>query len=224
MKRKSKCIWGIICIIVAAASITLISFRQPILTSMGKFMAPEAQMDGVADVAILEGTAFVSTGMVNKGIELLSSGKARRIVIVLHRVSKTYWPFAFSDDYSSSVATKLKGLGLEDSAFKILTVHIHDPITLVAAKGALKEISKDDVRSAILISPGFHMRRSLLVYRHLAAPLHIRIYPVACFDSYELNDWWNNEYGPRDFLSEGLKLVFYIARGYVPVTSLAYDG
>lgn len=221
MKRKSKWIWGIICIIVAAASIAVVSFRQSILTSMGKFMAPEAEeIDSVADLAILEGTAFVSTGMVSRGIQLLSSGKAKRLVIVLHSVSQNYWPFACDEDYASAVRTKLKSIGLDDSEFRVIVTHIHEPITLVAARGALEDISRDGIRSAILVSPGFHMRRSYLVYQHLAAPLKIKIYPVACFDSYELNNWWTHEYGARDFFSEGLKLLFYIIRGYIPAASL----
>jgi hypothetical protein len=185
-------------------------------------MAPQVEeiTEGVADAVILEGTASISTGMVTKGMELLSSGRARRMIIVLHRVSASAWPFGMSEDYTSSVRNKLIGLGLRESAFRIIVTHIHEPITLIAAKGALKELSRDGVKSAFLVSPGFHMRRSYLVYQHLSAPLNIKIYPVACFDSYKLDEWWNQEYGPREFLSEGLKLAFYILRGNIPLTTL----
>ena len=207
-----------ICISAIVAVTFVVSFRETILLKTGRFMAPEvSQIEYAADIVILEGTDFISRGMVSKGIQLLSSGKARRMVIVLHRIAPNHRPFAFNEDYSSSVRTELQSLGFEDSAFDIIVTHIHDPVTLVSARGALEVLSRDGVKSAILVSPGFHMRRSFLVYQHLSAPLNIKIYPVACFDAYELNNWWNQDNGPRDFLSELLKLVFYMAKGYIPL-------
>jgi len=218
MKNKSKWIWGVICVSVIVAVTFIVLFRKAILLEAGRFMAPEvSQTEGTADVVILEGTEFIRRGVVSKGIQLLSSGKARRMVIVLHRISPNHRPFAFNEDYVSSVRTELQNLGLKDSAFAIIVTHIHDPVTLVSAKGALGVLSKDGIKSAILVSPGFHMRRSFLVYQYLSAPLNIKIYPVACFDAYELNDWWNQDNGPRDFLSEFQKLVFYIFKGYIPL-------
>ena len=88
MKRKTKWIWGTICISAIVAVIFVISFRETILVEAGKFMAPEAtQIEGVADVVILEGTGTIGKTLVSKGVELLSSGKARRMVIVLHNIA-----------------------------------------------------------------------------------------------------------------------------------------
>jgi hypothetical protein len=225
MAGRSRWIRAEILALLALSAIILITFRKPMLSKAGKFMAPQVQeiTEGVADAVILEGTAFVSNGLVAKGMELISSGKAKRLVVVLHRVSPSSWPFGMTEDYTSSVRNKLIGLGLRESAFRIIVTHIHEPITLIAAKGALKELSRDGVKSTFLVSPGFHMRRSYLVYQHLSAPLNIKIYPTACFDSYKLEEWWNQDYGPRDFLSESIKLAFYILRGHIPPTSLVLE-
>jgi hypothetical protein len=217
MKPNVKWIWVAFCI-SAIVTILVFSFHRAILFKAGRFMAPETnQIEGVADVVIVEGTTFVSRGVVAKGVELLSSGKAKRMVIVLHRIAPHHRPFALNEDYPSSVRRELQGLGLKDSAFKIIVTHIHEPITLVSAQGALEVLSRDGIKSAILLSPGFHMRRSFLVYQHLSLPSNIKIYPVACFDAYELNNWWSQDNGPRDFLSEFQKLLFYMAKGYIPL-------
>jgi len=218
MKIKSKYIWGAVGAFVIAAIFFGFLFRKGILLEAGRFMAPETkQIEGVADVVILEGTEFINRSMISMGLKLLSSGKAKRMVIVLHSIAPDQRPFGINEDYPSSVRRQLKDLGIKDSTFTIIVTHIHNPITLVSAKGALEILSKDGVKTAILISPGFHMRRSFLVYQYLSIPLKIKIYPIACFDAYELKDWWNQDRGPRDFLSEFQKLVFYIVEGYIPL-------
>ena len=181
-------------------------------------MAPEAnRIADVADVVILEGTEFIDRGVVAKGIYLLSSGKARRMIVVLQNISPNHRPFAFNEDYSSAVGMELQNLGVKDSAFTIIVVHIGNPITLTSARGVLEILARDGVKSALLLSAGFHMRRSFLVYQHLSMPLDIKIYPVACFNEYGPVNWWNEDNGIRDFVSETAKLMYYMARGYIPL-------
>jgi hypothetical protein len=218
MKREVKWIWGTICISAIIVVILVLSFRETILEQAGKFMAPEANnIEDSADVVILEGTGVIGRGVVSKGVELLSSGKARRMVIVLHNIAENHWPFAFHEDYPSSVRRELQKIGLKDSDFTVIVTPIRNPVTLTSAKGALKRLALDGVKQAILVSSGFHMRRSYLIYQHLAAPLNIKIYPIACFDIYSRDYWWKQDNGPRDFLSEAQKLVFYMANGHIPL-------
>ena len=218
MKRKSKWIWGTICVSAIVVVILAVSFHEAILLEAGRFMAPEiSQTEDVADIVILDGTEFIGRGEVSKGMQLLSSGKVRRMAIVLHRIAPNHRPFAINEDYSSSVRRELQRLGLKDSTFAVIETPIRNPITLTSAKGALQSISGDGVKSAILVSPGFHLRRSYLVYQHLSVPLNIKIYPVACFDRYRVNNWWRDGNGTRDFFEEVQKLVFYMLRGYIPL-------
>ena len=218
MKRKTKWIWGAICIFAIVAVIFVFSFHRAILVEVGRFMAPETnQIKEVADVVIVEGTTYVSRGIVSKGVELLTSGKAKRMVVVLHRIAPHHRPFAFNEDYPSSVRRELQDLGLKDSQFTIIVTHIHEPITLVSAQGAMDILAKDGIKSALLVSPGFHMRRSFLVYQYLSNPFNIKIYPIACLEAYDQNNWWNQDNGPRDLLSELQKLLFYMVKGYIPL-------
>jgi hypothetical protein len=214
MKNKSKWIWGGICLSLLLSIVMIFSFRVTILMQAGKFMAPDG--DYIADIAILEGTEFIDRGVLMKGLNLLSSEKVKRIVVVLHRIAPSHRPFAFNEDYPNLVKKELETIGLKEKDFKIILTHIHHPITLTAATGVFEALSKEDVKSAILVSPGFHTRRSFLVYQYAGLPFQIKIFPSACFNEYQLDHWWSQERGVRDFAAELFKLGYYLAEGYIP--------
>ena len=76
-----------------------------------------------------------------------------------------------------------------------------NPVTLTAARVALDALSRENVKSAILLSSGFHTRRSFLAYQFAGIPLQIKIFPTACFTEYELDQWWAfTRKGTRPFL------------------------
>jgi hypothetical protein len=211
--KKSKWISFGICLLIIA--ILAFAFRETILLRAGRFMAPVG--DYKADVVILEGSEFISSGLIADGIELLSSGKVKRIVIVLQNISPSDKPYGLQVNYPEIVKQKLRDAGIRETDFKIIVVPIISPITLKEAQRVLKALSHDNVRSAILLSQAFHTRRSYLVYQHEGMPLNIKIFPCASFNSYNLNNWWFQETGARDFTVELLKLGYYLVRGYIPL-------
>lgn len=210
MKR----VWKGIFLFFLLTIILFFSFREPILMHAGRFMAPQG--DYIADVAILEGNDFIDRNLVVSGVNLLSSGKVKRLVVVLFRIAPSHRPFALNEDYPGLVKKEIETLGLKEKDFKIIVTHIHSPLTLVSAKAVMENIAQDNIKSAILLSSGFHTRRSYLVYQHVGKPFHIKIYPSACFNSYKLDHWWLLEGGFRDFALEVMKLVYYLASGYIP--------
>jgi hypothetical protein len=113
---------------------------------------------------------------------------------------------------------ELKALGLRERDFKIIVANIRGLITLIEAREVAEILSKEEnVKSAVLLSPGFHTRRSYLIYRHVCGPFQIKIFPSACFNSYQLDHWWSQENGLRDFTAELVKLAYYLAGGYIPL-------
>jgi hypothetical protein len=212
--RKSKWIWGGICLFVFIIAMLVFSFHETILLRAGKFMAPAG--DYKADVAILEGAEFIRTGAVTSGIDLLSSGKVKCIVIVLQNIAPAHRPYGINGNYPDIVKQKLKNLGLKETEFKVIVVPIRHPVTLREAEVVLEALSKENIKSAILLSPGFHTRRTYLAYQYVGKPMQIKIFPSACFTGYELNNWWVQEPGVRDFASELLKLGYYLGGGYIP--------
>ena len=211
---KSKWIWGGICLFVFIITILVFIFRETILLKAGIFMAPAG--DYKADIAILEGAEFIRTDAITSGMDLLSSGKVKRIIVVLQNIAPAHRPFGINGNYPDIVKQKLKNLGMKETEFKVIVVPIRHPITLKEAEVVLKAFSKENIKSAILLSPGFHTRRSYLAYQYVGIPLQIKIFPSACFTNYQLNNWWLQEPGVRDFTGELLKLDYYLAGGYIP--------
>jgi hypothetical protein len=217
--RKSKWIWGFICLFAVMIAIFVFVFRQAILSDAGKFMAPTGTYK--ADVAILEGAEFIRSGVIKSGMDLLSSGKVRRIIIVLHDIDAADRPFGISANYPDIVKQKLKDQGLNEMKFKVIVVPMRHPVTLREAEAALADLSKEKIKSAILLAPGFHTRRSYLAYQYIAASMQIKIFPFACLTEYQLNDWWDHELAVREFAAELFKLGYYLICGYIPL-KLAY--
>jgi len=215
MKRKSKWIWSGVFLSISLIIIITFLFHTAILSHAGRFMAPDGDYE--ADVAILEDSEYVPTGMMVQGLNLLSSGKVKRLVIVLHRVARLNRPYGLHTDYANLVAKELKNHGLKETDFKIIETPIINPVTLTAARGALDALSKENVKSAILVSSGFHTRRSFLAYQFAGTPLKIKIFPTACFTEYKLYQWWESDAGVRDFGIEALKLAYYLIGGYIPL-------
>jgi hypothetical protein len=215
VKNRVKWVCGIICLSLVSMIAVAFLFRVAILTEAGRFMAPGG--DYAADIAILEGNDFIDRGLVKSGMNLLSSGKVKRLIVVLFRIAPLHRPFALNDDYPSLVKKEMEALGLKERDFSIVVTHIHNPQTLIAANGAMEAISKENVKSAILVSEGFHARRSYLVYQHVSVPYKITIYPSASFNSYQLDHWWSQDVGLREFAVESLKLAYYLVRGYIPL-------
>ncbi len=181
----------------------------------GRFMAPEGNYR--ADIAILEGSEFLDGRIVTIGMNLLSSGKVKRLIIVLHRIAPSHRPFALKEDYPNLVKEEMERLGLKERDFRIIVVPINSPITLTEATRVAAAVSKEDVKSAILLASGFHTRRSYLVYQHACNPFRIKIFPSASFNSYGLDHWWSQEKAWRDFTMEALKLAYYLVGGYIPL-------
>ena len=158
---------------------------EQLVNVLARLNQPGASLEGLnhrgADVAILEGSEFVPAGMVVQGLNLLSTGKVKRLVIVLHRTAELHKPYGLNTDYANIVRKELRDGGLKETDFKIIETPIGKPMTLTTAKVVLDALSLENVKSAILLASGFHTRRSFLVYQFIGIPLQIKIFPIACF-------------------------------------------
>ena len=215
MKIKiTKLIGAGLSLLLLVAVIFIFAFHDRILLKTAQFMAPVG--DYRADVAILEGHEVISRGIIKCGTDLLQSGRVKRMVIVLQNVSHGNTPYGISERYPDVVKNKLIKLGLEENDFKVVLVPVAHPITLTEAKVVLDILSKDNIKSALLLSSGFHTRRSYLIYQHIAEPLKIRIFPCAYFDEGDLKQHLDQEQGTRELVLEFLKLGYYLVKGYIP--------
>jgi hypothetical protein len=213
-KTKIKWILGGLCLSAVLAIVLFYVWREPILTKAGEFMAPRGEY--TADIAILGGTTFLDRTIADAGFELLKTGKVKRLVVVLHRIHPLHRPYGMNENYPEMVRKEILKRGISEKYFEIMVTHIHEPITLTEAQGALKLIAREKVKTAILLAPGFHTRRSYLVYQCVGNSYNLKIYPQACFNGYKPEKWWVQEGAVRDFSAEAVKLAYYVLWGHIP--------
>lgn len=215
MKKKTKIIWGVIFIGLILSVLVTYSQREAIFIKAGHFMAPTG--DYTADVAILEGADYIDTGLIQAGLDLLSAGKVKKVIIVIHRIAPAHRPFGINGDYPDAVRQKLKEAGLKEHQFKVIVSPIRNPVTLKEAQFVLKDLAGEPIKDAILIAPSFHTRRSYLCYAYIGEPRQMKIYPLAAFTDHRQVEWWKDERGWRTFGAESLKLLYYLAAGHIPL-------
>jgi hypothetical protein len=197
----------------------LILMHRPILSGAGKFLAPTSKES--AEVVILEGTQIAKRSALKTGIALLSDGRAHRMVVVLHAPLREGEVFALPGVYPQFLIDELVCLGLKKEKVEIISAPIPGhPITLSEARFVVTKLSREGVRSAILVCEGFHTRRSFAVYKQEGDKLGLHIVPCSYFTEYKSDSWWRDTQGISDFLVESLKLSYYLLRGYLSMGAL----
>lgn len=172
-----------------------------------------------SEVVILEGAELIKEKPVQNAMELLSSGMANRMVIVIQQNPTNERPLALPN-YSLLITKNLEAMGLHENQFQVITVPANHPITLTEAKIVLANLSLSNVRSAILMAEGFHARRSFWAYKRVGTPLGIEIISCPYFVKYPRKTWWRTVDGCYEFISESIKFCYYVIMGYIPVKSL----
>lgn len=204
-------------VLLGFALIFLFLSYQSLLMEAGRFLAPEE--NGTADVVIIEGTELVKENAIKIGLRLLYSERTNHIVVVVQQNSIEEQTFALPN-YTLLLTKNLEHLGLKKDQFLVIEVPKNHPITLTEARFVLSNLSKIGVRSAILLSKGFHTRRSFWTYKKVGIALGIRVIPYPYFVNYRYENWWNQFEGVGEFFVEFLKFFYYILCGYIPIKSL----
>jgi uncharacterized SAM-binding protein YcdF (DUF218 family) len=207
-KIKRPLIWG------AGFFLILLLLHQPLLTRAGDFLAPNGK-EG-AEVVILEGTATINNRVVKEGMTLLKNNPRGILVVVLHLPEQAGQLFAIQEEYPLLLRKKLKILGLREEQIRLLSVPINDhPITLTEARFVMTALAQEGVHNAVLVSEGFHSRRSWSVYCQEGGNSKISIEPHPIYIKYNKEGWWRQKEGIRDFVQESAKLLYYLIFGYV---------
>ncbi len=196
--------------------ILLFLFYSPILDRAGRYLAPEEI--GEAEVVILEGSRSIDKDTLNIGLHLLPKVKATRLVIV-HHENKNEFPSRRSK-LDTLLSQEVAFLGSKRDQIQVLEVPSDHPITLTEANIVLTHLSKEGIKRVLLFCDGFHTRRSYWAYRQKGLALGIKIFPYPNFIKYQNHLWWGKKRGIHLFITESLKFLYYILKGYIPLKSL----
>ncbi len=221
MKNKSSRRLPVYAILLGSVLIFIFFSHQTILINAGKYLAPKGT--GKAAVVILEGDESIREDAIKIGLRLLYEGKANRMVVVLHQFSKDDSRVVLEEKYTQLISNELEHFALGKEKAQVIWAPIDGhPITLSEARFVVNELSKDNLRSALLLSKGFHTRRSFGVYNQEGERVGLHIIPYSYFTDYEGDTWWHSTQGISDFVEQSLKFAYYLLRGYVPIETLWY--
>jgi hypothetical protein len=103
---------------------------------------------------------------------------------------------------------------------EFLPMHEIEPISLNAAYQIRDFLTKAQIRSILVVTPGFRSQRSSLVYQAVLAPAGIKVYCMPVFGEKTAKNWTKTWHGIQNVTEQWLKLQYY--RFYVLWGRLAY--
>ena len=92
---------------------------------------------------------------------------------------------------------------------EIIPIQAIEPISLHAAYQIRDFLTKEHLKSVIVVTPGFRSQRSSLVYHAVLDPAGIQVYCVPVFGQTTPENWTATWHGIQDVTEQFLKLQFY---------------
>ena len=207
----------ILSFLLCGVLIAVIFYHKTILVEAGRYFAPEGEGEG--DTVIIEGGELVKEKAVQVGLVFLASKKVKGIIIVTQENGKEGQNFGLPN-YNWLVAKKLESQGLKKSQFRVINVPAEHPVTLMEARTVLGKIRQDGTKKVILVTQGFHTRRSYWAYKEVGSSFGLEIVPHPIFIKFKRDNWWQHNQGIREFAGESVKFFYYLLRGYIPLKSI----
>ena len=92
---------------------------------------------------------------------------------------------------------------------KIIPIRDIEPISLNAAYQIRDFLTKERLRSVIVVAPAFRSRRSSLVYRAVLRPAGIQVYCMPVLGEHTPENWTATWHGIEDVTEQFVKLQYY---------------
>ena len=93
--------------------------------------------------------------------------------------------------------------------FEMLPIRVNEPISLNAAIQIRDEFVRRQVRSVIVVAPGFRSRRSALIYSTVLNPAGIRVSCDPVFGLATTSNWTHTTHGIQGVMEHFVKLQYY---------------
>jgi hypothetical protein len=92
---------------------------------------------------------------------------------------------------------------------EIIPIQITEPISLNAAFQIREFLMKENIRSVVVVTPGFRSRRSDLVYEAVLGESGIGVSCVPVFGEQDTRNWGKTWHGIQEVAAQFLKLLYY---------------
>jgi uncharacterized SAM-binding protein YcdF (DUF218 family) len=134
---------------------------------------------------------------------LVRSGEARLLVLT--------GGVPFVGDSAESLRDRALADGVPAERIRLENTSTDTWESLVAVRPIL---TNERVKTLLLVSSPYHMRRASLAARRALPGIRILCEPAPC-SHWRPKGWWRSSYGRRIVMSEYVKLVYYLLRGWV---------
>jgi hypothetical protein len=198
-------------IILIIFILVLYYFRSFILYEAGDYLVvKDDEVKDTADVMFIE-DGYNANEIFNLCFDLYKQGKCKRVLFI-KTDNDTY---IFNDLYLEEFLKSKLDSSYKDFPYKIYNLPVEHPVTLNRSKEILDTLKKFNIKSVLLLTSGFHSRRSKKVYEGILKDSGIKLYVNTYFIKVDRNDWWTKADGFREVVSEYLKYIYYVIRGYI---------
>ena len=127
---------------------------------------------------------------------------------------RAFVPVRGSDDIATAdpVAKGIADLMAQQARlgpWEPLPIKAPEPISLNTARQIRRQVVRDNVRSMIIVTPGFRSRRTALIYRHVLKDRGTQIFCAPVFGQLDPERWTERWHGIQEVVEESLKLQYY---------------
>jgi uncharacterized SAM-binding protein YcdF (DUF218 family) len=135
--------------------------------------------------------------------KLARSGEARLLVLT--------GGMPFVGDSAESLRDRALADGVPAERIRLENTSTDTWESLVAVRPILSE---EHVKTLLLVSSPYHMRRASLAARRALPGIRILCEPAPC-SHWRPEGWWRSSFGRRIVVGEYVKLVYYVLRGWI---------
>ncbi|MDZ7724855.1 MAG: ElyC/SanA/YdcF family protein [candidate division KSB1 bacterium] len=214
-KRVTRRVWRWPVKLAAAALLALILVlcAKPILVSAGGWLSmPSSEQH--CDALILPSGATVSDYFMQEAIRCYQAGQVDRIIVVMHEYDQPSGVFGL-ENYHDLFMREIQRRDIPDSAVIPLFLKINDPYTYNTARTLTPSLNALGIDSILLLQDNFHIKRSILTYRHVMNAHGIEVEPYVMQIYLNADNWHTSANGWRRVIDEYIKLIVYRIKGYL---------
>jgi uncharacterized SAM-binding protein YcdF (DUF218 family) len=193
----------VIAAIVVLLGMTLFLIREPVLLAIGDFLVVQDELQPADVIHVISGP----DDRTDYAIQLYKEGYARHLFFTGGWCTfHNYYHGRHGRERALEQGIPLEAVAIDDS--RVTSTY--------AEVVRLKEFithSQAPVRSVIVVSDPYHMRRARWTYRHvLGDQVSIQMAPIPFDSSPYQRRWWTDEDSRQYVKNEYLKMIYYYAR------------
>jgi uncharacterized SAM-binding protein YcdF (DUF218 family) len=199
--------WFLIVLPILLFAVALRLVCRPALRALGDYLVVRDELHSADVIHVISGPNW----RVDRGIQLYLVGYGRQLF------------FTGRTPQAERARERAIRRGVPPSAVVSDGSYVNSTYSEAVRLRAFIDASEEPVRSVILVSDAYHMRRSRWAYRHaLGDQVTLQMAPVSLRDASYRSNWWTHPRSASMVASEYAKMAYYFFRyglAYEPLST-----